>query len=162
MKRLNQIGVAAVLAAVSAVAVSQAVTVAKSAPEATKAVDARIAIFKEIKDLNDPIGKMLRRQQPLDTAIVATNAAKIKELAGKIPAAYTVDTRQFKDIKTGALDGIWNSQADFKAKADALAAAADEAAKAAGSGDAAATTKSLAGIGRACGSCHDAYRAKQN
>lgn len=160
MNRLNRIGFVAALAAVSAVAVAQTATVAKSEAEAAKAIEARQAIFKEIKDLNDPIGRMLRRQQPVDPAIVAANAAKMKALAGRIPGAYAIDTRPFKGTKTEALDGIWASLGDFKTKADGLAEAADAAVAAAGTGDAAATQRALAGIGRACGACHDAYRAK--
>ena len=157
MNRLTRIGVAAALAAVSAVAVSQAVTKAANQADATKAIEARQAIFKEINDNNRPLGAMSRPNAPVDTAVVATNAAKIAELAAKIPAAYLVDTRGFTG-KTRALDSIWNSQADFKAKADALATAATAAADAAKSGNAEATKAAVGNIGRACGSCHDSFR----
>jgi cytochrome c556 len=159
MNRLTRIGVAATLAAVSAVAVSQAVTKAASEADATKAVEARQAIFEQIKELNDPIAPMLRPNgPPVDTALVATNSAKIAEMAAKLPAAFLVDTRGFTAAKTRAVDGIWNSQADFKSKADALVTAANAAAEAGKTGDAAATRRALAGIGRACGSCHDTFR----
>jgi len=162
MNVLTRIGVAAALAAVSAIAASQAVTKAADQAAATKAIEARQAIFKQIKDLNDPLGRMLRPGGPaIDTALVATNAAKIAELAAKIPAAYTVDTRGFTATKTGALDGIWNSQADFKTKSDALVAATQKAADAAKTGDVAATRTAMQGIGRTCGGCHDAYRQKE-
>lgn len=162
MNRLTRIGTVAALAAVSTLAASQgAVTKAASQAEADKAINARQAIFKELKDLNAPIGEMLRRQKPIDPALVATNAAKIAELGAKIPAAYLVDTRGFTATKTGALDGIWASQADFKTKSDALVTAANAAAEAGKSGDAAATQRALTGIGRACGGCHDAYRQKE-
>ena len=87
------------------------------------------------------------------------NGARIQELAGKIPGHFTVDTRNFKGIKTAALDGIWNSEADFKAKADVLVNAAGDAVTAGNSGDAGATQKSLIAIGKACGGCHDSYKA---
>lgn len=158
MKRLTRIGVAAALAAVSAVAVAQAVTKAANQADATKAIEARQAIFKEINDMNRPLGGMVRPNgPPVDTALVATNAAKIAELAGKIPTAYLVDTRGFTG-KTRALDGIWNSQADFKAKAEGLATAANAAVAAAKSGDAEATKTAVGNMGRACGSCHDSFR----
>lgn len=163
MNRLIRIGTVAALAAVSTLAVSQdAVKKAASQAEADKAIEARTALFKEIKDLNDPIGRMLRPGGPaLDPALVATNAARIAEVAAKIPAAYQIDTRGFTGTKTGALDGIWNSLPDFKTKADALVAAATAAADAGKTGDAAATRRALGGIGRTCGSCHDAYRMKE-
>jgi cytochrome c556 len=158
MNRLTRSGVAAVLAAVSAVAAAQTVTKAASQADADKAIEARQAIFKEINDVNRPMGPMMRAGgPPVDTARVATNAAKIAELAAKIPAAFLVDTRGFTG-KTRALDGIWSSQADFKTKADALVTAANAAAAAGKTGDAEATRTALGGIGRACGSCHDSYR----
>ena len=160
MSRLHRIGLVTALATLSVVAGVQAATVAGSEAEAKQAITARQEVFKEIKKLNDPMGKMLRRQAPIDPALVATNAAKIQELAGKIPEHFTVDTRKFKDIKTAAMDGIWNSEADFKSKADGLVQAAGAAVEAGKSGDAGATQKSLIGIGKACGACHDSYKAK--
>jgi cytochrome c556 len=161
MNVLTRIGVAVAIAAVSAVAASQTVTKAANQADADKAIEARTAIFKQIKDLNDPLGRMLRPGGPaIDPALVATNAAKIAELAAKIPANYLVDTRGFTATKTGALDGIWNSQADFKTKADALIAAATKAADAGKTGDPVATRTALQGIGRTCGGCHDSYRQK--
>jgi cytochrome c556 len=162
MNRLTRIGTVAALAAVSALAASQgAVTKAASQAEADKAINARQAIFKEMKDLNAPIGEMLRRQKPVDPAVVAVNAAKLAELGGKIPAAFLVDTRGFTATKTGALDGIWASQAEFKTKADALVTAANAAAAAGKSGDVAATQGALVAIGRSCGGCHDSFRQKE-
>lgn len=157
MNRLTRIGVAAVMAAVSAAVAAQAVTKAASQADADKAIQARQAIFSEINDLNRALGPMMR-SAPVDTAVVQTNATKIAELAAKIPDAYAVDTRGFTATKTRALDLIWNSQADFKSKADALVTAANAAAAAAKTGDADATRTALQGIGRACGACHDPFR----
>lgn len=160
MNRLIRIGSLAALAVASTLAIAQEGTVTKAASQADadKAIAARQALFDQIKEANDPIAPMLRPNGPaVDTALVASSAAKLAELAAKIPGAYLVDTRGFTG-KTRAVDGIWASQADFKTKSDALVDAANAAAEAAKSGDAAATRRSLAGIGRACGSCHDAYR----
>lgn len=146
------------LAAASGIAASQgAVTKAANQAEATKAIEARQDIFSQINDLNRPMGPMVRPNTPVDTALVATNAAKIAELAAKIPEVYLVDTRGFTG-KTRALDGIWTSQADFKAKADGLVTAANAAVAAAKSGDEAATKTALQNMGRSCGACHDPYR----
>ena len=113
MSRLNRITLITALAALSGIAGVRAATVAGSEAEAKKAIEARQRVFEQIKDLNDPLGKMLRKQTPMDPAVVATNAAKIQTLAGQIPGAFKVDTRGFKGIKTAALDGIWASEADF-------------------------------------------------
>jgi cytochrome c556 len=159
MNRVNRIGLVTAIATLSAIAGVQAATVAASQADATKAIKDRQAIFKEIKDLNEPLGKMLRRQAPMDPALVATNAAKMQALAGKIAPAFAVDTRTFKATETAALDGIWNSEADFKGKADAMAKAAGDAVTAGKSGDAGATNKALQALGKSCGGCHDAYKA---
>lgn len=162
MNRLHRTGLYSVVAALCVVAGAQAAVVATSEAEAAKAIQARQAIFDQIKDLNEPLGKMLKRQMPVDPAILQENGAKIQALAGKIPAAFNVDTRNFKGTKTAALDGIWNSEADFKAKADGLAAAAGDLVAAGKSGDAATAQKALIGLGKACGNCHDSFRAKTN
>jgi cytochrome c556 len=157
MNRLNRIGLFTALATLCAVAGVQAATVAASEAEAAKAIKARQDALEQINDLNEPIGKMLKRQMPIDPAVVATNAAKIQELAEQLPTLFEVDTRGFKGTKTAALDGIWNSQADFKAKADVLVKAAGDAA-AAGKGGKVGPPQLIA-MGKACGGCHDAYKA---
>jgi hypothetical protein len=81
MSRLNRITLITGLAALSALAVVQAATVAGSEADAKKAIEARQHVFDQIKDLNDPLGKILKRQSPMDPAVVAANAAKIQALA---------------------------------------------------------------------------------
>lgn len=158
MNRLYRFGVAAALAVVSAAAFSQGAP--NPAAQAKSAIETRQGLFKLIANQNGPIGGMLRNQVPFDAAVVARNAARIQVLSEMIPELFARDTREFKDVKTGALDGIWNSQADFKTKADALTQAAAALATAAKGGDKAATLKAAGEVGKACGSCHDSFRAK--
>lgn len=162
MNRLTRFGVAAALAAVSAVAFSQAGPGGPPNPEAQakSAIEARQGLFKLIANQNGVIGAMARNQAPFDAEVVARNAGRIKVLAEMAPELFTRDTREFKTIKTLALDSIWASQADFKTKSDALATAADEVVTAAKTGDKTATLAAYANVGKACGSCHDAFRAK--
>lgn len=159
MSRIGNLGLAAVLLAAGAAWAAPA----KDKAEAQAAIDARVAHFKEMGKAMEPIGNMLRKKQPYDAATVQQSAAKIAELAEKIPGLYEVDTRQFKDIKTEALDGIWTGQADYKAKAADLAKVAtalSEASK--GAGNASSFTRDAAAVGKACSSCHDAYRYKKS
>ncbi|MEO6186605.1 MAG: cytochrome c, partial [Steroidobacteraceae bacterium] len=136
MKFMNKLGLAVAVAAVSAIGIAQnAGTPAKSAAEAKAVIESRQKLFEDMKKTMEPIGAMLKRQREIDPAVIATNAAHLKELAGKIPGQFAVDTRQFKDTKTDALDGIWASQADFKAKADVLANAAQNAITVSAGGD---------------------------
>jgi cytochrome c556 len=159
MNRLTRIGVAAALTAASALAFPQAGPPNPEA-QAKSAIETRQGVFKLIANQNGPIGAMQRNQREFDAALVTKNAARIQVLAEMIPELYTADTRQFKTIKTAALDGIWNSQADFKAKADGLVAAAGALVTASKTGDKAATMKAAADVGKACGACHDNFRAK--
>jgi cytochrome c556 len=158
MNRLIRIGVAATLAAISVTSFSQG-----GPPNQDKtAIETRQGVFKLINNQNGPISAMFRPNSTVafDAALVARNAERIKVLASMIPELFTRDTRQFKDSPTRALDGIWASQADFKAKADALVAAAEGLEKAAKTGDKAATSTANGEIGKACGGCHDPFRAK--
>jgi cytochrome c556 len=147
-------------AAVSVGAIAQTVTAAKSSAEAKAAIEARKAHFETIKKTFEPLTAMLKNQRPMDAALVATNAAKLQELLGAIPAKYAIDTRQFKDTKTDARDAVWASAADFKAKTDASVAAAGAVATIAKSGEVAGIKKSLADLGKTCGACHDNFKAK--
>ncbi len=164
MKHLNRLAshaVMTVLATASIVALAQgALTVPKSAAEAASVIDARKNHFKDIKKAYDPMIAMMKRQREIDPAVVATSAAQIQDLSAKIPALFTIDTRQYKDIKTESQDSIWTNQADFKAKSDALSVAAANAATVAKGDDKGASMKAFSGIGKACAGCHDSYKFK--
>jgi len=164
MKGFYRIGVMAALATVSAVALSQGAGGPPS-PEAQakSAIETRQGLFKLLANQNGPITAMLlRNTRELDAAVVARNAERMQTLAGMIPELFALDTRQFKDIKTAALDGIWTGSADFKAKADAMANYAGALAAAAKTGDKDAMKKAAQDLGpKGCGGCHDNYRVKQ-
>jgi cytochrome c556 len=160
MKYLHRIALVTAVAAISAAAVAQTVTKATSAAEAQKAIEARQQIYKEIKKANDPVAAMLRGQAEFDTAVVGASAARIQQLAGQIPAAFTLDTHEFKDIKTAARDAIWAGPAAFKTKAEDLAKAAGNVVTVAKGGDKAATRMAVVEMSKTCGSCHDDYKIK--
>jgi cytochrome c556 len=160
MMRIFRVGLVAAAVTVSALAGAQTAGPAKSAAEAKAAIEARQALFKDIKKVYEPLTDTLKGKREFDAALFATNAAKIQELAQQIPGKFAVDTRGFKDTKTDALDGIWNSQADFKAKADALVTGAANLAAAAKTGDKGATMKAVPAMGKTCGACHDNFKFK--
>ena len=66
------------------------------------------------------------------------------------------------DKDTKALPTVWSDSAGFLAASKAADAAYDKLATAAGSGDMAALTAAFGDTGKACGACHDKYRAKAN
>lgn len=174
MKRLISIGLitalsfASVYAADPAAAPAAPAAPAAGAPppptpeqQAKTSIETRQGLFKVIAFHNAPIGGMLRGRVPFDAEVVAKNAARIEQLAAMIPDLFAAnDTRTTgAGVKTAALDGIWTSQAEFKAKADDLVKAAAALSAAARTGDKDATMKAAAGL-KACGSCHDTFRMK--
>ena len=63
---------------------------------------------------------------------------------------------------TKALPTVWSDRAGFEAASKAVDASYDKLAVAAGSGDLAALTAAFGDTGKACGACHDKFRAKAN
>jgi cytochrome c556 len=164
MNRLHRIGVMAALATLSTMAFSQGAPGGPPSPEAQAktAIEARQGLFKVINSQNAPIGAMLRPGAEVDTALVVKNMTRIQQLADIIPDMFVMDTRMFhQTIKTRALDGIWTSQADFKAKAENMKTVAGTIIAAAKTGDKEATLKAMReNLPKGCGGCHDNYRAK--
>jgi cytochrome c556 len=161
MLRVYQMGAVAALATFSVFALAQGVGgPANSAADAKTAIQSRQKIFEEIKKANAPLGDMLRGKREIDPAIVATSAKQLQELSAKIPSAFEVDTRQFKDTKTEAGDNIWPSFADFKTKADTTANLAGTLVTVANGGDKNATRKAIIDMSKSCGNCHDSYKTK--
>jgi cytochrome c556 len=161
MNRFVSFGLAAVLS-VSSFAALAAEPAPPTPEQAAKSrIETRQGLFKLISYNFGPIGGMMRNRVPFDAKVVATNSARVESLAGQIAELYQEDTRKFHgSVKTGALDGIWTSQADYKAKADALVKAAATLSTTAKGGDQKATMAAAAEVGKACGSCHDTFRAK--
>jgi cytochrome c556 len=159
MKRLISIGLAAALSVASFHAVA-----AEGPPspedQAKASIQTRQGLFKVMAFSYRAVGGMLRNQIPFDAAVAQKAAERVVDLGGFIPDLFQADTRKFTDTKTTALEGIWNSQADFKVKADDLVKAATAMVAAAKTGDKAETLKAAGAVGKACGGCHDQYRAK--
>ncbi len=63
---------------------------------------------------------------------------------------------------TKALPTVWSDSAGFMAASKNADAAYDKLAAAAGSGDMAALTAAFGATGKACGACHEKFRAKAN
>jgi cytochrome c556 len=158
MNRLFAIGVAAMVSLGSiSVAVSQD---APATPEdqAKEAILTRQGLFKLMGWQMAPLGAMLRNKMPFDAAVAQKSAQRMEALSAMIPDAFAMDTRKFTGTKTGALEGVWASKADFTAKANEMNKAAAALSAAAKTGDKAATLKAAGAVGKACGSCHDDFR----
>jgi len=92
------------------------------------------------------------------TAPAVEQAAKLKTLE----AAFVKMFPPGSDKDTKALPAVWTDMAGFQAASKAADAAYDKLAAAAGSGDQAALATAFADTGKACGACHDKFRAKAN
>jgi cytochrome c556 len=61
---------------------------------------------------------------------------------------------------TRALPDIYRDEAKFKAGADRFQQAVDKLVSASKGGDEASTKAAIGEVGKACGGCHDTFRAK--
>ncbi len=139
-------------------------TFAQSAPasaeeQAQQAVDLRQSLFRLIGYSFGPLGGMLKNKLPFDAALAQKSAERIEMLAPMIPEVFQADTRKFQ-TKTKARDGIWASKSEFQTKSDDFVKATQALTTAAKSGDRKATMQAAAGVGKACGACHDNFREK--
>ena len=153
--------IAVLLSAISMIAVSMACTsyAQDMTPEeqAAAAVDQRKSLFKTIRYNLGPIAGMAQGA-PFDAEIAERNARRIAVMATMIPEMLAVDTSNFDNIETTALDSIWDNQDDIAAKAQALIDNANAFADTAATGEMGATLGAFRAFGGSCGNCHDTYR----
>lgn len=126
--------------------------------QAAAAVDQRKSLFKTIRYNLAPIAGMAQGA-PWNAEVAERNARRIAVMATMIPEMLAVDTSEFDNIETTALDIIWENQDDIATKAQALIdnanAFADVVAE---TGDFAQSMGAFRAFGGSCGNCHDTYR----
>ena len=93
------------------------------------------------------------------TAGAVAEAAKLKTLEAAFVKLFPAGSDKGE---TKALPTVWSDMAGFQAASKNADAAFDKLLVAAGSGDMAALTAAFADTGKACGACHDKFRAKAN
>lgn len=124
--------------------------------QAAAATDTRKSVFKLLRFYLVPLVGMAQGA-PFDAAIAEKNGRRIAALAPSIPDLFMHDTRGF-DVKTEALDVIWENKAEFEEKAMALMNNANAFADKAATGDRAQTLGAFRALGGSCGNCHDTFR----
>jgi cytochrome c556 len=92
-----------------------------------------------------------------DVKTVVASAAKMKTLENAFEKMFPPGSDKGE---TKALPAIWTDMAGFQAASKAADASFDKLAAAAGSGDLAAVQAAFTDAGKACGACHDKFRAK--
>ena len=93
---------------------------------------------------------------------VATRAASIREIAGKIPTLFPEGTSMDDGIgKTGAKPAIWSDWSGFQAAAKKMGEEAGKLAEVAAAGDRDAIGAQFGALGKdGCGGCHQTFRQK--
>ena len=108
------------------------------------------ATMRSIKGIIDAKG---------DVKPVVASAAKLKQLENAFEKMFPAGSDKGD---TKALPTVWSDSAGFQAASKNADAAYDKLAVAAGSGDLAAVTAAFGETGKACGACHEKFRAKAN
>ena len=146
--------VVAVIGALAAGAMVSGVTIAWAQADVIKArQDDRkqaAAAMRAIKGIIDAKGP---------TAGAVEQAAKLKQLQVAFEKMFPPGSDKGE---TKALPTVWSDWPGFQAASKNADAAFDKLAVAAGSGDMAALTAAFGDTGKACGACHDKFRAKAN
>ena len=128
------------------IALAQA-DVIKERQENRKQAAAAMRAIKGIVDAKGP------------TAGAVEQAAKLKTLQVAFDKMFPAGSDKGE---TKALPTVWSDWAGFQAASKNADAAYDKLATAAGSGDLAVLTAAFGDTGKACGACHEKFRAKAN
>ena len=105
-----------------------------------------------------PIGGMLKGARPYDADVVALNATFLENLARMPWDGFDASTQ---GEKSRAKPEIYKDWAKFRAAADTLEAETAKLGAVARAKNEAGVRAAFGGVAKACGSCHDAYQAKQ-
>src|SRR5215471_19119616 len=119
--------------------------VIKERQENRKQAAAAMRAIKAIVDAKGP------------TSGAVEQAAKLKTLQAAFDKMFPPGSDKGE---TKALPTVWSDWAGFQAASKNSDAAYDKLSVAAGSGDIAALTAAFGDTGKACGACHDKFRAK--
>ena len=149
-------------AALSACVAAALAAASAQADPADDAIKARQGFFTLLGAEISPLAAMAKGEAPYDAALAQRHAANLQALSGyRFPDLFVAGSSNAdKAGKTRAQPVIWSDAAGFSEKADGLVAAIAALQGVAGEGQA-----SLAGgvgaLGKACGACHESYRAKE-
>ncbi|MEI6893094.1 MAG: cytochrome c [Colwellia sp.] len=157
MKNINKsVLVITILASLLAATASVAKP-ASSEKHAAKATELRQSVFKLLGSNMGTLGAMAKGKIPLDAKIVEKNATRINQLSLMIADYSRTDTSKF-DVKTEALDKVWQDFTHYIEDADKLVLASADLIVASQSKDESAIKKAIGGVGKTCGGCHDDFK----
>lgn len=131
---------------------------ALSDKQAKNAVEFRKSIFQLVKSNVGPFGAMVKRQMPIDEALIEKNATRLHQLSLMLPDYFVADTRN-NDVQTSALDKIWDNQGDFNYKAQNMTTKSKELLDAVQNKQSDEYVGKMRAIFGTCKACHDDYKA---
>ncbi len=112
------------------------------------------------KSVYSDMSKMVKGDSPYTQATVDAAMAQLEDAAKKIPALYAASPKVSAQGNFKGADKIWETPADFNAKAEALAkAVSDFKGKII---DLDTLKAGAAAINGACGGCHETYRQRSS
>ena len=124
-------------------------------------VKARLGIMNNYSLNLGILGDMAKGTTDYNAEVAAVAAANLAAFSGTDQSLlWPADSDTMSIDGTRALPKIWESMADFNAKAGDLNTAAMALAAVAGT-DLAGLQGAMGGVGGACGACHKAYREPQ-
>ena len=146
------------VAAISAVALGGVALEALAQAKPDVLVKQRQAVMTLQGKYLGPIGGMLKGNIPYNADVVAVNATFLENLARMPWDGFDASTQ---GEKSRAKPEIYKEWAKFRAAADTLEAETAKLGAVARAKNEAGVRAAFGGVAKACGSCHDAYQAKQ-
>ena len=134
---------------------------AVAAADMSGVIHDRQAHYKQIGKAGKGIYDQLNSAAP-DVAAIQAYARTIDQLAPQIPTWVPVGSGPEAGVKTAAKPDIWARPAEFKAAAEGLATEAHKFDVIAAGGDVNAIRAEFPALGKACKTCHDQFRKKDD
>ena len=123
----------------------------------SKAIDYRNSVMTVLKWNIGPMGKMVKGEMPYDQASFTRHANDLAAAAHlDLLPGFPEDSDEGED--TAARSDIWMDWEGFEEKYGTLKKASSELAETASSGDLEAIKPKFGALGKACKSCHDAFK----
>jgi cytochrome c556 len=154
MKKIITLAALITLSIGSSIALANTVN---SDKQAQTAVQFRQAILQLVRSNMGPMGAMAKGDIPYNADVMELNSLRIEQLGLMMEDYFVADTRAF-DVDTGALDAIWDNQADFNQKAQDMVNAAINVREVASARTADDYRKAIGALGATCKACHDDYK----
>ena len=105
-----------------------------------------------------PMAAMAQGKAPYNAEVIQRNAGYLDTLSRMAWDGFADST---KDAKSAALPAVYSDSAKFKEAASRLENEANKLYQVSRSGDEAAVKAQIGAVGKACGGCHEQFRAKQ-